>query len=190
MASLRSCDADDMAAGWRRRRHPRAASTPSHAWPRARVAEAKPSLPFLGVAQSNPVSSMEVCLFQGRGFGTNLAGAPSTVCSTCASGATKRCVTTSGIASISHKHSPRMLEHMFFDGEQWHGCPWRHGKEVGCHSLMFESLCQAVLADLLKYERRHPDIPKLPTPMVLVIIRLSRYVVHGFPGTGKSAVIG
>ena len=121
MASLRSCDADDMAAGWRRGRHPRAASTPSHAWPRARVAEAKPSLPFLGVAQSNPVSSMEVCLFQGRGFGTNLAGAPSTVCSTCASGATKRCVTTSSIASISHKHSPQMLDNLFF---RWRAVEW------------------------------------------------------------------
>ena len=55
---------------------------------------------------------------------------------------------------------------------------------------MFESPCQAVLADLLKYERRHPDIPKQPTAMVLVIMRLSRYVGHGFPGTGKSDVIG
>ena len=69
------------------------------------------------------------------------------------------------------------LEHVFFDGEQWHGSPWLHGEEVGWHSLMFESLCQAVLADLLKYERRHPNIQKLPTPTVLVIMPLSRSAI-------------
>ena len=45
------------------------------------------------------------------------------------------------------------LEHVFFDGDQWHCSPLRHGEEVGWHSLLFESLCHAVLADLREYER-------------------------------------
>ena len=70
------------------------------------------------------------------------------------------------------------LEHVFFDGGQWHCSPSQEGDEVAWHSLLFQSLCRTVSADVEEYKTRHPDIVKLPTPTVLVIMPLSCSAIH------------
>ena len=98
-----------------------------------------------------------------------------------------RCVTTSRIASISLRRTPRILRLLtrlswstfFFDGARWHSSPLRHGEEVGWHELLFEALCHIVVADVQEYQSRHPgtSMSELPSPTVLVVMPLSRSAI-------------
>ena len=68
-----------------------------------------------------------------------------------------RCVTTSRIASISLRRTPRILRLLtrlswstfFSDGAWWHSSPLRHEEEVGWHEFLFEALFHIVVADVL-----------------------------------------